>query len=87
MNIHWIVTVKDILHFEAGLAAVTPVTRVAACALIENPRAGRRPIASTFWFHGARIWESPAWSGNVWSYYLIQRGPMERLYRRGRRRY
>ncbi len=35
----WIV--RDVIHAEGGLAATRPVTRVAACALIANPLAGR----------------------------------------------
>jgi hypothetical protein len=41
MEIRRLVVVKDIIHIEAGLAAVAPVTRVAACAIIDNPSAGK----------------------------------------------
>lgn len=41
MDIRQLVIVKDIVHFEGGLAAVEPVTRVAACAVIANPLAGQ----------------------------------------------
>jgi hypothetical protein len=41
MEIRRLVVVKDVIHIEAGLAAVAPVTRVAACAIIANPSAGK----------------------------------------------
>ena len=40
MDIRRLVVVKDIVYFEGGLPAVEPVTRVAACAVIDNPLAG-----------------------------------------------
>ena len=33
--------IKDVVYAEGGLPAMTPVTRVAACAVIANPLAGR----------------------------------------------
>jgi hypothetical protein len=33
--------VCDTIHHEGGLPALRPVTRVAACAVIANPLAGR----------------------------------------------
>ncbi len=41
MDIWRVVVVKDTIHAEGGLAAVEPVTRVAACAVIRNPLAGQ----------------------------------------------
>jgi hypothetical protein len=41
MEIRRLVIVKDTIHAEGGLAAVEPVTRVAACAVIGNPLAGQ----------------------------------------------
>ncbi len=41
MEIRRLVVVKDVIHIEAGLPAVAPVTRVAACAVIANPSAGK----------------------------------------------
>jgi len=40
MDIRRLLIVKDKVSFEGGAVAVTPVTRVAACAVIENPLAG-----------------------------------------------
>jgi hypothetical protein len=40
MDIRRLVIVKDTINFE-GLPAVEPVTRVAACAIIANPLAGK----------------------------------------------
>ncbi len=40
MDIRRVVIVKDTVHFE-GLPAIEPVTRVAACAVIANPLAGK----------------------------------------------
>ena len=48
MNIHWdihmdirrLITLRDTVNHEGGLPALTPVTRVAACAVIRNPLAG-----------------------------------------------
>src|SRR4051794_40702579 len=41
MDLRRIVTIKDVVHAEAGLPAVAPVMRVAACAVIANPLAGK----------------------------------------------
>jgi hypothetical protein len=41
MQIRRLVVVRDTIHHEAGLPALKPVTRVAACAVIANPLAGR----------------------------------------------
>ena len=41
MDIRRLVIVKDTIHAEGGLAAVEPVTRIAACAVIGNPLAGQ----------------------------------------------
>ncbi len=41
MDIRRIVIVKDCFYAEGGLAAIAPVTRVAACAVIANPLAGQ----------------------------------------------
>ena len=41
MEIRRVVIVKDTVHAEGGLPASATVTRVAACALIANPSAGR----------------------------------------------
>jgi hypothetical protein len=41
MDIRRIVLVKDAIHAEGGLPASGVVTRVAACAVIANPLAGR----------------------------------------------
>jgi hypothetical protein len=41
MNIRRVQVVRDTVHQEGGLPAVKPVSRVAACAVIENPLAGR----------------------------------------------
>lgn len=41
MDLRRIVLVKDVIHAEGGLPAIAPVTRVAACAIIANPLAGR----------------------------------------------
>jgi hypothetical protein len=41
MEIRRLVIVKDIVYFEGGLPAVDPVTRVAACAVIDNLLAGQ----------------------------------------------
>jgi len=40
MELCRLVVVKDTVHIEGGLPAVEAVTRVAACAVIANPRAG-----------------------------------------------
>jgi hypothetical protein len=39
MDVRRIVLVKDVIHAEGGLPALTGVTRVAACAVIANPLA------------------------------------------------
>jgi|SRR6266849_3198769 len=41
MEIRRLTLIKDVIHFEGGLPANTPVTRAAACAVIANPLAGR----------------------------------------------
>ncbi len=41
MHIRRSVLVRDSVHFEGGLPALRPVTRVAACAVITNPCAGK----------------------------------------------
>jgi hypothetical protein len=41
MQLRRLTLIKDLIHFEGGLPAVAPVTRVAACAVIANPLAGR----------------------------------------------
>ena len=41
MDLRRLVVVKDTVQSEGGLAAVEPVTRVAACAVIGNPLAGQ----------------------------------------------
>jgi Amino acid synthesis len=40
MDIRRLTLLKDVVHAEGGLPAVTPVTRAAACAVIANPLAG-----------------------------------------------
>jgi hypothetical protein len=40
MEIRRTLIVKDTVSFEGGAAAIVPVTRVAACALVANPLAG-----------------------------------------------
>ena len=40
MDIRRFVIVRDTINFEGGAAAVAPVTRVAACAVIANPLGG-----------------------------------------------
>ena len=41
MELRRLVVFKDAIHMEGGLLAVTPVTRVAVCAIVTNPLAGR----------------------------------------------
>lgn len=41
MDLRRLVVIKDTVFSEAGIPAIEPVTRVAACALIANPLAGR----------------------------------------------
>lgn len=41
MTIRRVLLLKDTIHHEGGLPALSPVTRVAACAVIPNPLAGR----------------------------------------------
>src|SRR5262245_8059571 len=41
MDIRRILLIKDVVYAEGGLAALDPVTRVAACAVVANPLAGR----------------------------------------------
>jgi hypothetical protein len=40
MDIRRLLLLRDTVHAEGGLPALTPVTRVAACAVIRNPLAG-----------------------------------------------
>jgi len=40
MNIRRLMLFKDVVYAEGGLPSVTPVTRVATCAVIANPLAG-----------------------------------------------
>jgi len=41
MDIRRLLVIKDVVYAEGGLAAMAPVTRAAACAVIANPLAGR----------------------------------------------
>lgn len=41
MQVRRLTVIKDVIFFEGGLAANSPVTRVAACAVIGNPLAGK----------------------------------------------
>ena len=41
MDIRRILIIKDVVYVEGGLPAIEPITRVAACAVIANPLAGR----------------------------------------------
>ncbi len=41
MDLRRIMVIRDTIHSEGGLAALRPVTRVAACAVIGNPLADR----------------------------------------------
>jgi amino acid synthesis protein len=41
MDVRRIVVVRDVIYIEGGLPALAPVTRVAACAVIANPLAGK----------------------------------------------
>lgn len=41
MDIRRLTLIKDVVHAEGGLPALAPVTRIAACAVIGNPLAGR----------------------------------------------
>ena len=41
MDIRRLLVIKDVIYAEGGLPAMAPVTRVAACAVIANPLAGR----------------------------------------------
>ena len=41
MDIRRLVLVKDVVYAEGGLSSLVPVVRVAACAVIANPLAGR----------------------------------------------
>jgi hypothetical protein len=41
MDIRRLLLVKDVVYAEGGLPSILPVTRVAACAVIANPFAGR----------------------------------------------
>jgi hypothetical protein len=40
MDLHRIVVIRDTINSEGGLPALRPVTRIAACAVIQNPLAG-----------------------------------------------
>ena len=40
MDIRRLMLFKDVVYAEGGLPSVTPVTRVATCAVIANPLAG-----------------------------------------------
>lgn len=40
MDVRRLLVISDVVRFEGGAAAITPVTRVAACAVIANPLAG-----------------------------------------------
>ena len=41
MDIRRLQVIKDVVYAEGGLSSIAPVTRVAACAVIFNPLAGR----------------------------------------------
>lgn len=41
MDIRRLLSIKDVVYAEGGLPSIVPVTRVAACAVIANPLAGR----------------------------------------------
>jgi hypothetical protein len=41
MDIRRLTLIKDVVYAEGGLPAIMPVTRIAACAVIANPLAGR----------------------------------------------
>src|SRR4249919_1466122 len=41
MTIRRLTTIRDVLYEEGGLPALSPVTRVAACAVILNPYANK----------------------------------------------
>ena len=41
MEVRRVWTCRDVVHAEGGLSALRPVTRVAACAVIANPAAGK----------------------------------------------
>jgi hypothetical protein len=41
MDIRRLLLVKDVVYAEGGLPSIVPVTRVAACAVIANPLAGK----------------------------------------------
>lgn len=41
MELRRLVLFKDVIYIEGGLLSVTPVTRVAVCAIVTNPLAGR----------------------------------------------
>jgi hypothetical protein len=41
MEIRRLTLIKDVVYFEGGLPSSTPVTRVAACAVVANPLAGK----------------------------------------------
>lgn len=41
MDLRRVVLIREVIHAEGGLPAIVPVTRVAACAIVANPLAGR----------------------------------------------
>lgn len=41
MQIRRLTTIRDVIRDESGLSALSPVTRVAACAVVLNPYAGK----------------------------------------------
>ena len=41
LQIRRLLLIRDTVHHEGGQAALKPITRVAACAVIANPLAGR----------------------------------------------
>ena len=57
MDIRRLLVVRDTVNSEGGLPAIRPVTRVAACAVIRNPLAGKprddlvgaRPVRRGAW--------------------------------------
>jgi hypothetical protein len=58
MDLRRLTLVKDVVYAEGGLPAITPVTRVAACAVIVNPLAGlsQESVEELFGF-GAELGE------------------------------
>jgi Amino acid synthesis len=41
VDIRRLLSIKDVIYAEGGLPSIMPITRVAACAVIANPLAGR----------------------------------------------